>query len=208
MAYSKFTLKDAKEKLGIQVVENENLFSNEDIEPAPISDYLKTTLSEFAPLALSINTEKSRSEWIIAPIMAELRRELKNTISLFSGSTFTVDEKKELDGKCDYIISLNPEQFYITAPVITIVEAKKENIVQGLGQCIATMYAADIYNKQEGTTIPCIYGCVTTGTTWKFVKLSGNIAYIDLDEYYLKEIESLMGILITIVRSEQDAVKS
>ena len=208
MAYSKFTLKDAKEKLGIQIVENENLFSNEDIEPALISDYLKTTLAEFAPLALSINTEKSRSEWIIAPIMAELRRELKKTISLFSGSTFTVDEERELDGKCDYIISLNPEQFYITAPVITIVEAKKENIVQGLGQCIATMYAADLYNKQEGTPIPCIYGCVTTGTTWKFIKLSDNTAYIDLDEYYLKEIESLMGILLTIIRSEQDAVKS
>ena len=140
--------------------------------------------------------------------MAELRRELKKTISLFSGSTFTVDEERELDGKCDYIISLNPEQFYITAPVITIVEAKKENIVQGLGQCIATMYAADLYNKQEGTPIPCIYGCVTTGTTWKFIKLSDNTAYIDLDEYYLKEIESLMGILLTIIRSEQDAVKS
>ena len=208
MAYSKFTLKDAKEKLGLQIVENEKIFSDDTIKPAPISDYLQTTLAEFAPLALSINTEKSRSEWIIAPIMAELRRELKNTISLFSGFTFTVDEGKELDGKCDYIISLNPEQFYITAPVITIVEAKKENIVQGLGQCIATMYAADLYNKQEGTPIPCIYGCVTTGTTWKFMKFSDNTAYIDLDEYYLKEIESLMGILLTIIRSEQDAVKS
>uniref|UniRef100_UPI004055CE8A hypothetical protein n=1 Tax=Candidatus Electrothrix sp. TaxID=2170559 RepID=UPI004055CE8A len=208
MAYSKFTLKDAKEKLGLQIVENEKIFSDDNIKPAPISDYLQTTLTEFAPLALSINTEKSRSEWIIAPIMAELRRELKNTISLFSGSTFTVDEGKELDGKCDYIISLNPEQFYITAPVITIVEAKKENIVQGLGQCIATMYAADLYNKQEGTPIPCIYGCVTSGTTWKFMKFSDNTAYIDIDEYYLKEIESLMGILLTIVRSEQDAVKS
>ncbi|WP_446009989.1 hypothetical protein [Candidatus Electrothrix sp.] len=208
MAYSKFTLKDAKEKLGLQIVENEKIFSDDNIKPAPISDYLQTTLAEFAPLALSINTEKSRSEWIIAPIMAELRRELKNTISLFSGFTFTVDEGKELDGKCDYIISLNPEQFYITAPVITIVEAKKENIVQGLGQCIATMYAADLYNKQEGTPIPCIYGCVTSGTTWKFMKFSDNTAYIDIDEYYLKEIESLMGILLTIVRSEQDAVKS
>ena len=179
MAYSKFTLKDVKEKFGIQVVENERLFSSETIEKAPISDYLRITLDEFAPLALSINTEKSRSEWIIAPIMAELRKELKNTVSLFSGSTFTVDEEKELDGKCDYIISLNPEQFYITAPVITIVEAKKENIVQGLGQCIATMYAADVYNKREGSPVSSVYGCVTTGTTWKFIKFSDNTAYID-----------------------------
>jgi len=61
MAYSKFTLKDAKEKLGIQVVENEKIFSDDSIKPAPISDYLKTTLAEFAPLALSINTEPGRS---------------------------------------------------------------------------------------------------------------------------------------------------
>ena len=203
MAYSKFTLKDVKEKLGIQVVEDNHLFAPDSIKTASISDYLKTTLEEFSPLALSINTEKSRSEWIIAPIMAELRKELNNTISLFSGSTFTVDEEKELDGKCDYIVSLNSEQFYITAPIITIVEAKKEDIVQGLGQCIATMYAADIYNKREGTQLKSVYGAVTTGTTWKFIKLSDNKAYVDVDEYYLKEIQSLMGILLTIVDSGQ-----
>ena len=201
MAYSKFTLKDVKQKLGIDVIETEHLFSSTSIDAVSISEYLKTTLEEFAPLALSINTEKSRSEWIIAPIMAEIRRTLNNTISLFSGSTFTVDEEKELDGQCDYIISLNPEQFYITAPVITIVEAKKENIVQGLGQCIATMYAADLYNKQEGNPLRAVYGCVTTGTTWKFIKLSENKAYIDINEYYLNEIETLMSILLTIVRS-------
>jgi hypothetical protein len=201
MAYSKFTLKDVKQKLGIDVIETEHLFSSSSIEAVPISEYLKTTLEEFAPLALSINTEKSRSEWIIAPIMAEIRRTLNNTISLFSGSTFTVDEEKELDGQCDYIISLNSEQFYITAPVITIIEAKKENIVQGLGQCIATMYAADLYNKQEKNSLSAVYGCVTTGTTWKFIKLSENKAYIDIDEYYLNEIETLMSILLTIVRS-------
>lgn len=203
MAYSKFTLKDVKQKLGIHIIENEHLFAAEQIQTAIISDYLKITLAEYAPLALSINTEKSRSEWIIAPVMAELRKTLNNTISLFSGSTFTVDEEQELDGKCDYIISLNSEQFYITAPIITIVEAKKEDIVQGLGQCIATMYAATLYNQKEGTQLDCVYGVVTTGTTWKFIKLSENKAYVDVDEYYLKEIQLLMGILLNIVKSCQ-----
>ena len=91
-------IKDVKQKLGIDVIETEHLFSSSSIEAVSISEYLKTTLEEFAHLALSINTEKSRSEWIIAPIMAEIRRTLNNTISLFSGSTFTVDEEKELDG--------------------------------------------------------------------------------------------------------------
>jgi len=198
MAYSKFSLKDVKSKLNIQVIEDKHLFTN--IEPFAISDYLQTTLKEFAPLALSINTEKSRSEWIIAPIMAELRKILDNKISLFSGSTFTVDIDAELDGQCDYIISLNSEQFYITAPIVTIVEAKKENIIQGFGQCIATMYAATIFNERENNHLPYVYGVVTTGTTWKFIKLLENKAYIDVDEYYLKEIEQLISIFLSIIK--------
>lgn len=203
MAYSKFSLKTVKNKFLLQIIEDENLFLTNATKKVTISDYLKTTLKEFAPLALSINTEKSRSEWIIAPIMAELRRILENKISLFSGSTFTVDEEQELDGQCDYIISLNPEQFYITAPVITIVEAKKENIIQGFGQCIATMYAANLFNERENNNLPYIYGVVTTGTTWKFMKLLENKVYIDVDEYYLKEIELLLGIFVSIIPSTE-----
>lgn len=206
MAYSQFTLKTVKAKLGIELVEDTHLFPAGTIEPTPISSYLKTTLDEFSPLALAINTEKSRSEWIIAPILAELRKQLNPAISLFSGSTFTVDAENELDGKCDYIISLSPEQFYITAPIIAIVEAKKEDIIQGLGQCIATLYAVDIYNQREGIPLPCVYGVVTTGTTWKFIKLVGHKAYIDVDEYYLKEIALLMGIFTAIVTAEQNLI--
>jgi len=203
MPYSKFTLKDIKQKLGIKIIENQRFFPKESINKLIISDYLKTSLEEFAPLALSINTEKSRSEWIIAPILAELRRILHNNISLFSGSTFNVDQEQGLEGQFDYLISLNPEQFYITAPVIAIVEAKKENIINGLAQCIATMYAADLFNKQEHNNIDIIYGIVTTGTTWKFLKLEANKAYIDIEEYYLKEIEILLGILYFLITTPE-----
>jgi hypothetical protein len=206
MPYSKVTLKNIKQDFGIKVIENQKFFSK-DINKLTISDYLQTNLEEFAPLALSINTEKSRSEWIIAPILGELRRIFHKNISLFSGTTFNVDQEQGLEGQCDYLISLNSEQFYITAPVIAIVEAKKENIVSGLGQCIATMYAANIFNKQENNTIDIIYGIVTTGTTWKFLKLENNKAYIDIDEYYLTEIEMLLGILYFIINQQQKIEK-
>lgn len=203
MAYSKFTIKDVKEKFKIQLIENDHLFITDSIHRVAISDYLKITLKEFLPLALAINTEKSRSEWIIAPIMAELRRQFNNEISLFSGSTFTVDTTQELDGKCDYIVSLSAEQFYIAAPIIAVVEAKKEDIIQGLGQCIATLYAAYIFNQREGNTVKNIYGAVTTGTTWRFIKLTDHKAHIDRDEYYLSDIELLMGILLSIIAREK-----
>jgi len=203
MAYSKFSLKTVKEQLGIKVIEDTRLFDPELIPKIPISEYLQTTLTEFAPLALSINTEKSRSEWIIAPVLAEVRKHYQNRISLFSGSTFTVDEARGLDGQCDYILSLNPEQLYIAAPIMTIVEAKKEDIVGGVGQCIATMYAAHLFNEREQQSLPWIYGAITTGTTWKFLKLHEQTVYLDRDEYYLKEIEVLMGIFCTIILTEE-----
>lgn len=202
MAYSKFSLKAVKEQLGIKVIEDTRLFNPEQIPKVPITEYLQMTLAEFAPLALSINTEKSRSEWIIAPVLAEVRKHYQNRISLFSGTTFNVDESRGLDGQCDYIFSLNPEQLYIVAPIIAIVEAKKEDIVGGVGQCISTMYAAHLFNEREQLSLPWVYGAITSGTTWKFLKLHGQTAYLDRDEYYLKEIEVLMGIFCTIVLTE------
>lgn len=157
MAFSQFTLKRVKTDLGIAVVEDRRLFPA-DLPRVQISDHLQFTLDEFAPLALSINTEKSRSEWIIAPILAELRRQFNRQISLFSGISWSVDAAQGLDGVCDYIISGDAEQLYLSAPVIAIVEAKKEYIIGGLGQCIATLYVASIFNQRENNPIPCIYG--------------------------------------------------
>lgn len=201
MPYSKFSLKDIKKELGIHVVEDSRLFPKENrIE---ISDFLQSLLEKYVPLALAINTEKSRSEWIIAPILAELKDILKGEISIFSGKKLDIAPEIGLDGYCDYIVSLNPEQYYISAPILTIIEAKNENIIEGLGQCIATMYAAEIFNDKEEIKISSIYGAVTTGTNWKFLKLKNKTAYIDTDEYYLKQIDILMGILVQIVRKSK-----
>jgi hypothetical protein len=201
MPYSQFSLKDVKE-LGIEIIENRRLFAEES--KAEISDLLRTVLEKYVPLALAINTEKSRSEWIIAPILAELKDQLADKISVFSGKKLDVAPEMGLDGYCDYIVSLSPEQYYISAPILTIIEAKKEDIVAGLGQCIATMYAAEIFNEKEESNIPCIYGAVTTGTNWKFMKLEDKTAYIDRDEYYLKQIETLMGIFVHITQENTD----
>ncbi len=196
MPYSKFSLKDVKEQLGIQVIEDQPLF--QEPAPVPASDFLQLTLKKHVPLALAVNTEKSRSEWIIAPILAELRELLPGRISVFSGKRFDVEPERGLDGFCDYLVSLSPEQYYICAPVLAIVEAKNENIVDGLGQCIATMCAAALFNARERQEIPAVYGAVTTGTTWKFLRLQEQTVQIDLDEYYLRDIDKLLGIFVTI----------
>jgi len=101
---------------------------------------------------------------IIAPILISVRKHLNGQISLFSGIDFTVDGQKGLNGTCDFIISRSPKLLILTAPVVTIVEAKKENINAGLGQCVAEMVAAKLFNEREGNNIQTIYGTVTTGT--------------------------------------------
>ncbi|MEM9922619.1 MAG: hypothetical protein AAF915_02495 [Cyanobacteria bacterium P01_D01_bin.50] len=193
MSYSEFTLAKVKAIFELTTNEKVDLFiDSPTLEP---SSLLKEILAYNLPLALASNSEKARSEMIIAPILIELRKQLQDRINIFSGIEFNVESEKGLTGICDFIISDSPEQLFISAPVVTLVEAKKENINAGLGQCIAEMIAAQIFNERSNNEIPAIYGTVTTGTNWRFLKLEGSIISIDLSEYYLRDIEKILGIL-------------
>ena len=171
MAYSDFKLKEIVKQFDLTLNENLDLFAT--IPEVEASEILKVMLKENAALAVDINTEKARSELIIAPILLEVRRQLNYQIGLFSGSEFNVSPEQGLNGICDFLISLSPERLFISAPVITLVEAKKEDIKAGLGQCVAEMLAAQLFNEREENEIPTIYGVVTSGTNWRFLKLEG-----------------------------------
>ena len=198
MAYSDFTLRKVKEELNIQIAEQSGIFEGiAEIAPSPL---LIEILKEHVSLALAINTEKARSELIIAMILVELRRMFDKKISFFSGIEFTVDKDKGLNGFCDYLISASPEQLMLDFPVVAIVEAKNENLIGGLGQCIAEMVAADIQNRKEHQPTEAIYGVVTSGNAWKFIKLQQSVAYIDMKEYYIDHAGKILGILRAMVR--------
>ncbi|WP_414622333.1 hypothetical protein [Calothrix sp. CCY 0018] len=201
MSYSDFTLSKVRKTFNLTISDTIDIFAS--IPEIEIPALLAETLAENLPLALASNTEKSRSEMIISPILIAVRKYLKNQISLFSGIDFTVDSSQGLNGNCDFIISSSPELLILNAPVITIVEAKKENINAGLGQCVAEMLAAQIFNQKEGNNIPIIYGTVTTGTSWKFLKLIENIVEIDLNEYYINNVSKIFGILCNILSEKQ-----
>ena len=67
----------------------------------------------------------------------------------------------------------------------------------GLGQCIAQMVAAQLFNQRNGEAIASIYGAVTTGTDWKFLKLIDKTVWIDKRDYFIKEVSQILGILTT-----------
>ena len=199
MAYSDFSLAKVSKTFELKILDAVNMFSA--IPELESSNFLVETLLYTVPLAISSNTEKARSEMIIAPILIELRKQLNSEISFFSGIDFTIDPEKGLNGNCAFLISRSPELLILTAPVIIIVEAKKENINGGLGQCVAEMLGARIFNEREGNDIPAIFGAVTSGTNWRFLKLKDQVIEIDLTEYYLRDVNKILGILANSIRN-------
>jgi hypothetical protein len=204
MAYSDFTkLKKATQAFGLTVHDKFDLFAQAPtVKPG---ERLSGYLQDHSSLGLSIGTEKARSEFIVAPILAEARRLTGEQVSLFSGIEFNVDPELELTGVCDFIFSKSPEQVLLVAPALMLVEAKKDDIAGGIGQCIAEMVAAQIFNQREGLPLTTIFGAVTTGSIWKFMKLEEKLVFIDRVEYYLDQMEKILGILLHILQSDQQA---
>ncbi|MGH9849668.1 MAG: hypothetical protein ACREBD_07390 [Blastocatellia bacterium] len=203
MAYNQFDFDGVTQKFSLSRNERTNLFSSV-VEVSP-SQTLRFLLEDQIPLALAIGNEKARSELIIAPVLTEARRQLKGEVGFFSGTDFTVDPEQGLNGYCDFIFSRSPEMYSLRAPVLMIVEAKQENIPGGFGQCVAEMVAARIFNERARNGISTIYGAVTTGDNWRFLKLEGDTIFVDLIQYPIAQLGKVLGILIHILHDQEAA---
>ena len=197
MAFGDFIFPRVQQDLGL-TIDAADLYP--DVPAVPVREELASMIVEGANLALAINTEKAKSEFIIAPILLELRRRLGGACAIFSGIEMNVDPARGLDGICDFIVSGSPMPFVLTAPLLTIVEAKNDNLFNGLGQCIASMVAADLFNQKSGRPIPVIHGVVTTGSAWKFLRLRDSTVTMDLKEYYIDDPGKILGVLESLVR--------
>jgi hypothetical protein len=193
MAYGNFTFDQLIETFDLTFEESAGLFAA--VAAVESSDFLKMTLAEGVNLAVAIGTEKARSELIIMPVLLELRRQFKTEISLFSGVDFNVSLEQGLNGICDYLVSRSTEQLLVRSPVIMLVEAKNENLKVGFPQCIAEMVAAQQFNQQKGNPAEAIYGVVTIGTIWRFLRLKERTVEVDLSEYYIEDLGKILGIL-------------
>ncbi len=198
MAYSDFTLRKVKQSFRLTAVEGGRFLP--EVEPIAPSPILAGLLEDTVPWAIAVGTEKAKSELIIAPALWEVKRLLNYQISVFSGTDFTVDIAAGLNGVCDFLISRSPEQFEIEAPAVVLVEAKRDNINSGLGQCIAEMVAAQRFNEANNNPTPTIYGSVTSGTAWRFMKLEGQIITIDVRDYPFPPVETILSMLVWMVR--------
>lgn len=109
MSYRQFTLSGVQEVFSLNITERAGLLTS--VPPIPESDYLRETLNYNVPLALAINSQKARSELIIAPVLVELKK--LTGYGLFSGVEFNVDLTQGLGGYVDFLISRDSEQLFI-----------------------------------------------------------------------------------------------
>lgn len=197
MSYTDFkTFEEIEENFGISNLEID-LFS--DIELFKnVSEKLKYDLKEAYDIGFI--TEKERSELVIMPILKELWRSNMDIFRIFSGRNLKGNSQKGLKGECDFILSLDATKSRnMQAPIFLLTEAKKDDIETGLVQCAAQILGAEAFNQKRNKNLSVIFGCITTGREWQFIKYENEVFWIDSTIYYLNQPEKILGILQSIV---------
>ncbi len=198
MDYADFSARDLQTRFNLSFKATYLWKEVEEIVP---SDWLKSALNKAE--AVGFSSEKSRSERLVTPILLEMSELNKHIFTIYSGENLVADEKKGLNGECDFLLSFGKIIAFITAPIFCITEAKKQDIEKGLIQCAAQLLGAKIFNEQEGRKVDVLYGCSTTGIEWWFLKLENDTITIDRNRYYIQELPQLLGILQNIIKESE-----
>lgn len=193
MSYSDITLEIIRSRFGIALAERP-LFPNPGKVAPPA--WLQATLARGNGMALF--SEKARNEFIVTPVLLACRELAHDSFYIFSGVRFDVDAERGLKGECDFLLGHTPPTPLVTAPIVVIVEAKKQDLEEGWGQCAAQMLAARIFNEREKQPVQPLYGCVTTGEAWHFMELNGNMLVVDSRRFFITEVETILWIVTQI----------
>ena len=197
MAYSDFTsLRQLEKQFGIK--QQITRFLSNVIEKQP-SSRLVFDLEEAQEMPL-YNSEKAKSELLIMPILKEIRRNNK-FFNIFSGYNFDVNGNDGLNGFCDYLLSTDTQTLEVHSAVFCIVEAKNRSVEEGFAQAGAEMLAAQQFNQAEGKPTPVVFGGVTNGNEWVFLKFENKILHIDPTRFSLEShsLPTLLGAFQMIV---------
>ena len=194
MAYTDFTLDSVEADLGVAQRPAAVFPALTDVLPPP---WLADQLARGMELALV--SEKARSEFIVAPILLAVRELSGGRVAILSGPRLDVDPARRLSGECDFLLSLSDPLPRLRAPLLTVLEAKKNDIEAGLGQCAAQMVAAQLFNERAGQPGRPVFGCVTTGEDWQFLRLEGQELVIDPSRRYINRVGSVLSALLAAV---------
>jgi hypothetical protein len=194
MAYTDFTLESAETELGVAAHPGD-LFPG--LAAVAVPGWLRDLLGRTMQLALV--SEKARSEFIVAPILLAARELTGNAVAIYSGQRLDVDPARGLTGECDFLLARSEPVPRLRAPLLAVVEAKKNDIEAGLGPCVAQMVATGLYNERSDVALPAVYGCVTTGEAWQFLRLEGSAVTIGRGRLYIDNVGGILAALQAIL---------
>lgn len=199
MAYSDFSLDRVSQELGVRLARGVDLFGA--VPPVEPDETLTRALAELGEMAVAVGTEAARREMLVAPVLYAVRRRLGDLV-LFPGLALDVDRARGLNGFCDYVLARSDVGFVLTSPLLVVMEAKRDDVTAGLGQAAAAMVGMAQFNADRGTPIPVVYGAVTTGSVWRFLRLEAAVLSPDSREYFLTELPRVLGILEWMCRRQ------
>ena len=152
----------------------------------PSLEQLFATLED-AILHISLENEITRREFLIAPVMSEVRRLTESKLR----SEYWLEYNHQLKGSLNYLLQRERN--------LLVVEAKNADLSRGFTQLAVEMVALD---KADETEQEIIYGAVTTGNIWQFGELDRKrkIVTQGIGSYdLLQDLEDLVKISIEIL---------
>ena len=195
MSYNTFSLQSLVTQFGLKYVGSDLVFPT--VLPA-LPEYadnhlalLEQQLQRDGDIARRNPTDAAKLSYLIAPLLATLRQ--IHHVGIHTGVQFDISSTESLTGQCDFLVTLSDELEIIEAPVLVVTQAQESVMSEGTGRCAAEMVAAQRFNQASGLPPLPIFGCVTNGFSWRFLKLVGDVMQGDgAVEYRLRPTKVLM----------------
>jgi hypothetical protein len=197
MAYRDFKMSDLISRFGIKQEMQIDLFNRDKVVRVESSAYLKMSMDRAELFELT--TEKAISERLVSPILAEIKERNPMFVKLFSGEIINADFKQGLNGEIDFILTKHPESLDPRSPILCVTEAKIGRIQRHIPQAAAQMLGARVFNEKNGEPTNTVYGAVTDGKVWRFLKLENDSFFQDEKDIFINDLPLLLGVLQEIV---------
>lgn len=191
MSYSEYKdySKTQLEKIFDITIKLDNIINTNKQDEANYRD-LQHKVNKLAARTRIANTnEATRLGLLVAPILVEvsiiynLGLFFEQPVDLYKEDTPTLPH--QLNGVWDGALTLDSLDF--TVPIIAVIEVKPNKLSDGLGQCIAAMYAARKKFNQDK-----IYGIITDGEAWEFLCLITNQLLIHNSNCHISNVTEII----------------
>jgi hypothetical protein len=190
-SYADFTLTKAEAVFGL-LTQGGTLFP--DLSPLPVPEWLREMLNRAQRLT-TLGNRKACAEFVVGPILMAACELSASPVSICSGQPLNVDPARGLLGKCDFLLTRTPPLRRMRAPCLIVTVARNVDMDASLGPCVAQMVGARLFNERSGRKQTKVYGAVTTGETWLFLRLEGKTVTLDRVRLSFDNLRSILAVL-------------